>query len=70
MPRSLLVFAGEAYTDFLHGIWEVDEEAIDEFVVNSTATGLKCGSNLPRGGERISITVRRVLKVKRNLIRL
>ena len=73
MPRSLLVFQGEAYTDFLHGIHPVEEEAVGGHaaVVNREAAGLEVGAViLPRGGERISLTVRRVLRVQKNLLRL
>mmetsp|Transcript_28745 Transcript_28745/g.80933 ORF Transcript_28745/g.80933 Transcript_28745/m.80933 type:complete len:236 (-) Transcript_28745:383-1090(-) len=70
MPRSLLVFSGEAYTNCLHGINEAHEEVVDKHTMNLEAVGLRPGDALPRGGERISFTVRRVLKVKKNLIRL
>lgn len=36
-------------------------EDIDASVVNAAAAGLQIGQQLPRGGERISLTVRRVL---------
>jgi alkylated DNA repair protein alkB family protein 6 len=61
--RSLLLFADEAYTAYLHGIAarEVDD--------------LRCVSNAPSGagevrreGTRISLTCRSVLKVRRNLL--
>ncbi|KAK9829179.1 hypothetical protein WJX72_004348 [[Myrmecia] bisecta] len=70
MPRSLLVFKDEAYEDCLHGIDEVTEEVIDASVANASACGLAIGSGLPRGGERFSLTIRRVLKVRKNLLRL
>ncbi|KAK9839233.1 hypothetical protein WJX81_003012 [Elliptochloris bilobata] len=34
MPRSLVAFAGAAYSDHLHGIEEVEAEAIDASIVN------------------------------------
>ena len=50
----------EAYTSCLHGILEAAVESIDGSVVNAEAAGLQIGQQLPRGGERISLTVRRV----------
>ena len=38
------------------------EEPIDDSVVNSEQCGMALGSRLPRGGERVSLTVRRVLR--------
>ena len=51
----------EAYTDCLHGILEAGVEDIDASVVNAQQAGLQVGQQLPRGGERVSLTVRRVL---------
>ncbi|PRW33548.1 alpha-ketoglutarate-dependent dioxygenase alkB-like protein 6 [Chlorella sorokiniana] len=61
MPRSLLIFKDEAYSGCLHGILEAAVEDIDASVVNAQQAGLQIGQALPRGGERISLTVRRVL---------
>ncbi|KAL4437805.1 hypothetical protein ABPG77_005717 [Micractinium sp. CCAP 211/92] len=61
MPRSLLIFRDEAYTGCLHGILEAEVESIDDSVVNAAAAGLAQGQGLPRGGERVSLTMRRVL---------
>ncbi|KAG2431207.1 hypothetical protein HXX76_009735 [Chlamydomonas incerta] len=134
LPRSLVVFSGEAFTDCLHSIQEVHEELIDESVANLHLCGggggggpaggggpgggggsgdragggrglaaateaadvagaaaaaapgagdgagagagagsgggqLAVGSRLPRGGERISLTVRRVAKVMPSILR-
>jgi alkylated DNA repair protein alkB family protein 6 len=66
-PRSLLVFQDEAYTGCLHGIEAVETEAIDGSVANAQQCGLVPGDALPRGGERVSLTVRRVLKVHKGL---
>ncbi len=71
MPRSLLVFADDAYTDCLHGILEVEEEEVDESVCNVAQCGLEEGTlHVGRGGERVSLTARRVLKVMKNVLRL
>lgn len=51
----------EAYSGCLHGILEAAVEDIDASVVNAQQAGLQIGQSLPRGGERISLTVRRVL---------
>lgn len=61
-PRSLLIFRGEAYSGCLHGILEAEVENIDGSVVNAAEAGVTVGQRLPRGGERISLTVRRVFK--------
>lgn len=70
LPRSLLVFADEAYTGCLHSIDFTDTEVIDASVANAAACGFQAGDRLPRGGERISLTVRRVCKVFSNLLKL
>jgi alkylated DNA repair protein alkB homolog 6 len=69
MPRSLVVFWGEAYTAHLHGIDAPPDgvETIDSSVLNADACGLTVGSRLPRGGARLSLTVRRVPRVLRSL---
>jgi hypothetical protein len=36
-------------------------------VVNAAAAGVEVGKRLPRGGERVSLTVRRVLRSYRGL---
>jgi alkylated DNA repair protein alkB family protein 6 len=70
LPRSLLVFTGDAYSGCLHGIDALETEHIDASIVNGEGVGLQPGDELLRGGERISLTVRRVLKVKKNLLQL
>lgn len=70
LPRSLLIFSDDAYTDCLHGIDAAEVEQLDDTLMNTQATGLKPGDALPRAGERISLTARRVLKVKKNLLKL
>lgn len=70
MPRSLLIFTDEAYTSCVHGILEVDEEELGDHVVNMDACRVPAGqATVSRGPERISFTVRRVLKVHKNLLR-
>jgi hypothetical protein len=53
---------------------QVEEERLDESVVNLHLCGLPSdvgvGSTLPRGSERLSLTVRRVEKVVKNVIKL
>jgi alkylated DNA repair protein alkB family protein 6 len=62
--RSLLVFTDEAYSAYLHGIpgREVDDLAA---VCNAPAGG---ATEATRVGTRVSLTCRRVLKVRRNLL--
>jgi alkylated DNA repair protein alkB family protein 6 len=62
-PRSLLVFADDAYRDCLHGIDAAAEEALDASVANAGAGGAAPGEALRRSGERVSLTFRRVLAV-------
>ena len=63
--RSLLVFADDAYERCLHGIDAVKAEALDDSVVNPDAVAAAGGdgATLPRRGTRVSLTIRRVLKV-------
>ncbi|KAG2483009.1 hypothetical protein HYH03_018089 [Edaphochlamys debaryana] len=69
-PRSLVVFAGAAFTDCLHGIDEVHDEVLDDSVANLAACGIdQPGGTLPRGSERISLTVRRVARVMPSILR-
>ncbi|GLC61181.1 hypothetical protein PLESTB_001728400 [Pleodorina starrii] len=68
-PRSLVIFRDEAFTDCLHCIEEVSEELLDESVANLDMYGLSPGTTLPRGGERISLTVRRVARVMPSILR-
>ncbi|GIL86600.1 hypothetical protein Vretimale_11510 [Volvox reticuliferus] len=68
-PRSLVVFRDEAFTDCLHSIEEVKEEWLDGSVANLHMYGILPGTALPRGGERISLTVRRVARVMPSILR-
>jgi hypothetical protein len=60
----------EAFTDCLHGILEAEIESVDSSVVNAQQAGVQIGDQLPRGGERISLTVRQVLSTIRLGLRL
>lgn len=62
-PRSLLITKDEAYTDFLHGIEEIEEDIVDSSVVGAESFGdqPKC---LVRG-TRVSLTIRHVPRVIR-----
>jgi alkylated DNA repair protein alkB family protein 6 len=67
--RSLLLFAEEAYAAYLHGI---PAQAADDLrgVCNAgvdAADGLEV-AEAPRGGLRVSLTCRSVMKVRRNLL--
>lgn len=66
--RSLLITAGEMYTDHLHGIRgvDVDEEVGEEGVINWVLVGdkekFRDGKNVR--GTRVSLTFRDVVRVK------
>ncbi|GLI67661.1 hypothetical protein VaNZ11_011912 [Volvox africanus] len=68
-PRSLVVFRDEAFTECLHSIEEVSEEWLDESVANLDMYGILPSTILPRGSERISLTVRRVALVLPSILR-
>jgi hypothetical protein len=48
---------------------QVGEELMDESLVNLDMYGMSPGQTLPRGGERISLTVRRVARVMPAILR-
>ena len=75
--RSLLLFAEEAYTDYLHGIaaqpaddLRGEGEAPGTGVCNppGASDGVPDAAAVPRAGTRVSLTCRSVLKVRRNLL--
>lgn len=63
-PGSLVTFADSAFHAFLHGIDAVHVDTLDASVCNAAACGLRPGAGLPRGRERVSLTVRRVLRTR------
>lgn len=68
LPNSLLVFREDAYLTHWHGIVEADADIVAEHTGNVATLGAvgfgDKGCRVPRGERRISLTVRRVLKVK------
>lgn len=60
--RSLVVFEGEAYTDCYHGIEACEQETIDASVLNPPPAAAT--TSVPRQGDRISFTIRRVERVR------
>ena len=62
--RSLLVFTDDAYSSYLHGIPARLVDALGA-VSNAPAGG---ATEATRVGTRVSLTCRRVLKVRRNLL--
>mmetsp|Transcript_8418 Transcript_8418/g.25460 ORF Transcript_8418/g.25460 Transcript_8418/m.25460 type:complete len:296 (-) Transcript_8418:53-940(-) len=74
MPRSLLVFRGEAYHCHLHGIDAVESELLDQSLVNlhmvPPEAAAAAGGALPRRATRVSLTVRRVPKVIKGFAQL
>jgi alkylated DNA repair protein alkB family protein 6 len=63
-PRSLLLFAHDAYDSHLHGI---DACAADD-LRNVANPPSGAGSCVPRTGRRVSLTCRAVLRVRRGLV--
>jgi len=61
--RSLVVFEGEAYSGCWHGIEACEVETIDASVLNRPA-GLPLGARVPRVGDRVWFTIRRVERVR------
>ena len=59
-PRSLLVFTDELYTDYWHGITEVESDLITDKVVNRDACSKIVGEEVQRERTRLSLTVRHV----------
>lgn len=51
------------YPPSIHAWLQVHKDALDSTVANVEATGLQSGDMLPRSGERVSLTVRRVPRV-------
>lgn len=62
-PRSLLVLRGNMYTDFMHGIDEIESDTINENLNNLDACGktYEIGEHISRSN-RISLTIRNVPK--------
>ena len=74
LPRSLLIFKDDAFDSYLHGIDQVAEEGLDNSVCNlhlcPTEIQALAGGTLPRGTERVSLTVRRVPRVIKGFMQL
>ena len=63
-PRSLLVFCGDAYTDYYHGVRDVREDVIDGYkCLNLDQVTVSHGQVVPRGETRLSLTIRCVRTV-------
>ena len=68
-PNSLVVFCGDAYETHWHGIESVDCDVLAAHTGNLAALagdlqGAGARAQVPRGERRVSLTVRRVLKIK------
>ncbi|KAG7616710.1 putative oxoglutarate/iron-dependent dioxygenase, alpha-ketoglutarate-dependent dioxygenase AlkB [Arabidopsis thaliana] len=78
MPRSLLIFKDDAYSDFLHGISDSPTQCYNQVVNEAEALAYfneqdsrKNGDKiLHRDQTRVSLTCRLVPKVHKNLFRL
>ena len=68
-PRSLLVFKDLLYTDYLHGIAFREADEVHSKVLNGESSGFEPGSVVERK-LRISLTIRVVNKVLKNVIKL
>eukprot|EP00040_Diaphanoeca_grandis_P029057 m.169216 g.169216 ORF g.169216 m.169216 type:complete len:318 (-) comp31557_c0_seq1:186-1139(-) len=66
LPKSLLVFRQDAYLTHWHGIDASTSDTIKPHTGNLKflkGSDLSCGSDVQRGSKRISLTIRRVLKL-------
>ncbi|KAG2381438.1 hypothetical protein C9374_006427 [Naegleria lovaniensis] len=63
-PRSLLIFCGKAYTDYFHGVRDVDRDEIDSTkCMNMNQANVEHAQVIPRGTTRLSLTIRKVRRV-------
>ncbi|CAG9460962.1 unnamed protein product [Pedinophyceae sp. YPF-701] len=69
-PRSVIVFKGDAYTRHMHGIDAAESETVDATVANCAQAQVQLGDKVPRGGTRLSLTVRRVNRIIKGLSNL
>ncbi|KAF8096098.1 hypothetical protein N665_0317s0005 [Sinapis alba] len=76
MPRSLLIFKDEAYSDYLHGISDSPTQCYKQVVNETEAMAYSNGDSrkdgekiLQRDQTRVSLTCRLVPKVHKNLFR-
>merc|ERR1719411_2148622 len=79
-PRSLLVLSDLLYDKYLHGIKEVDQDALSDKVIQPEKNISKVDSSnfilpklddvVPRSNTRISLTIRHVPKTKQIKIKL
>lgn len=68
-PNSLLIFRNDAYDTHWHGIESAQEDVLAAHTANIAVlsgdlAGAAVGTRVPRAQRRVSLTVRRVLKVK------
>ncbi|XP_078437722.1 oxidoreductase [Wolffia australiana] len=73
MPRSLLIFKDEAYSDYLHGIEDSDVHSFAKVTNREEALKLQADDEkndiFRRESTRVSLTCRLVPKVRRNLFK-
>lgn len=62
-PGSLLVFTGNAYSNFLHGIRDTMEEVVDSCTLNRDLVAAEIGQRIARSDHRISLTIRAVRRI-------
>lgn len=63
--RSLVVFTGEAYGKFYHGIDNGDVDVVTPIVANGAQSGVVVGDYIRRSSRRLSLTVRLLSRVER-----
>ena len=54
----------------IHSCGQVEEEQLDDSIANLHMLPPSSEHSLPRQGQRVSLTVRRVLRVRKSLLRL
>lgn len=62
-PGSMLVFTGDAYTNFLHGIRDTTEEVVEACTLNRDLLNAELGQRVVRNDHRLSLTIRAVRKI-------
>ena len=69
MPRSLVAFRGHFYDRFLHFIEPVETERLDSSIINLhlCPQEIQGTSEVKRGHERVSLTIRNVPKIIKGL---
>lgn len=62
-PRSLLIFEKEKYSEFFHGIRDLERDIIEEHCINCKDVG----KSFERGQLRLSLTIRSAINIKEKI---